>query len=276
MIAFLDNAGKTYWKEVTEWENNRCKWKAAIVIELAKHRRGIVWQHTRTNEPPTTLATKTPDKVLQMALKGQLDDQWKIFQTLLATHKEQDKTLALHGKQKNRERNNKGKRKANSSLSQTPSKQPVTTTRSSSKLAGPPPPNKATTTANQNPELANIASPTTVPAMLSASQKTLAAILQALRPTAPTLAMSTTIKTRAATLHTAKNAQATEDTVLGNVNQDKPSVLLVTKRTQTIGSSLSQRPTTTITSATHRPTTKQEPVAKRQMPPIPKNQMATF
>ena len=35
MNEFLDEAGKTYWKEVTEWENNRCKWEATICHALA-------------------------------------------------------------------------------------------------------------------------------------------------------------------------------------------------------------------------------------------------
>ena len=67
----------------------------------------------------------------------------------------------------------------------------------------------------------------------------------------------------------ASNAPATKDTMPGNINQDKPSVPLVTKSAQTIGSLLSQCPTTTTTSATNRPTAKQKLVAKRQTPPVP-------
>ena len=161
-------------------------------------------------------------------------------------------------------RKDKGKKKTDGPPSQTPSKQPITTARSSGKMAGPRPPNKATITANQDAKLANIAPPTTVPATLSAFQKTPAAILQTLHSTAPTLAMSMAIRTRAATLHAANNALTTEDTVPGN--QGKPLVPRVTKRAQTIRSPPSQCPTTTTTSATHEPTANQELVAERQMP----------
>ena len=53
----------------------------------------------------------TPDKVLQMALKGQLSNQQKIRHTFRATHKEQNKTLTLHSKQEDRKCKDKGKRK---------------------------------------------------------------------------------------------------------------------------------------------------------------------
>ena len=133
-------------------------------------------------------------------------------------------------------------------------------------MARPLPPNKATITANQDAELANIAPPTTVPAMPSASQKTPAAILQTLRSMAPTLAMSIAIRMHAMTLRAANNALTTKDAVLGN--QGKPLVLQVTKRAQTIGSLLSQRPITMTTSATHGPTAKQKRVAELQTPPV--------
>ena len=107
------------------------------------------------------------------------------------------------------------------------SKQPIITARSSGILVGPPSPDKATITADQDAELANIAPPTTVPTILSAFQKTLAAISQTLRLTALTLAMSTAIKTRAATLRTAKNAPTIKDAVPGN--QGKSLVPQVTK-----------------------------------------------
>ena len=80
-----------------------------------------------------------------MALKGQLSDQQRICQTLLATHKEQDKTLALHSKQEDWERKNKDKKKADGPPSKTPSKQPGTTARFSGKLTAPFLPDKATT-----------------------------------------------------------------------------------------------------------------------------------
>ena len=50
MIAFHDKARKTYWKKVTEWEPERCKWEAAIAIKLAKQGRGVTLIHSGTNE----------------------------------------------------------------------------------------------------------------------------------------------------------------------------------------------------------------------------------
>ena len=69
MIAFLDKAGKMYWKKVTKWKNNKYKWEAAIAIELAKRGRGIVWQHIKTNKPPPNLSNRMPDKIFQIELK---------------------------------------------------------------------------------------------------------------------------------------------------------------------------------------------------------------
>ena len=83
-----------------------------------------------------------------MALKRLLSNQQRIRQTLPATHKEQDKTLALQIKLKVCKQKTKGKKKADSPLPQnTLSKQPVTTAGPSSKLAALLPPNKKTITA---------------------------------------------------------------------------------------------------------------------------------
>ena len=156
---------------------------------------------------------------------------------MTATHKEQDTTLALHNKQKDRKRKDKGKRKADGPPSQTPSKQPITTARSFGKLARPLLPDKTITITYQNAEPANIASPTTVSATLLASQKTWAAISQTLRSTAPMLAMSTAIRMRAATLRAVNKASTTKDAVPSN--QGKPLVPQVIKHAQTIGFSSS-------------------------------------
>ena len=92
-------------------------------------------------------------------------------------------------------------------------------------------------------------------------------ILQTLRSTAPTLAMSMAITARAATLRAPNNALTTEDAVPGN--QGKPLVPRVIKRAQTIGLQLSQCPTTMTTSATHGLTAQKKLIAKCKTPLLP-------
>ena len=130
------------------------------------------------------------------------------------------KTKPLHytASNKTASAKSKAKEKPMAPPSQMPSNRLVTTARSFGKSVTLLLPNKATTTADQDTKLANIASSTTVPAMPSTSQKTLAAILQALRQTAPALAMLTAIKTRATTMRAANNASVTKDAAPGNIN----------------------------------------------------------
>ena len=97
-------------QKVTDWEKDRCKWEATIAIELAKRGRGVTWKHTGTNEPPEDLARRTPEEILEVALKRRLGARHRIRQGLPPTHKEIDEDRALEAGREGLDKA-KGKRK---------------------------------------------------------------------------------------------------------------------------------------------------------------------
>ena len=117
----------------------------------------------------------------------------------------------------------KGKKKAHGPPPQNMlSKQPVTTAASSSKLAAPLLPDKTTATAAQDFELANVMSPTAIPATLSAPSKTPSALPQALRQRAPTLTIATAIRMRSAALCATRSPLTTKHAGPKNAGHNKP------------------------------------------------------
>ena len=157
-----------------------------------------------------------------MAFKKLLGDQKWICQTLLAIHKEQNKTLMLQIELEDRKQKAKIRRKANGLSPQDMlSKRLVTTAGPSSKLAAPLLPNKTMTIVAQDVELANATSLTAVPAMPPTPQETLVAHPQGQHQMALTLIMTTAIKMHAAALCTARSTLTTKHAAPRNASHNK-------------------------------------------------------